>query len=182
MSLNQILPHLKYTLCFCVHDSDVLMLFRAKPPNQNLWNGVGGKIDYEKNETPFQANQREVYEETGIQLSSSSIRYCGPVTWSNNPAEMPIHGGMHVFIAELNNKPNFTIGAKNHEGVLAWHPISWVTQVHNSEVASNIPHFFQLMLTAPDSRRYHCKYLHDKLLSVEVLVDSNSISHNTPLT
>lgn len=39
-----------FTLCFLLHGEDVLMLHRRFPPNQGLWNGVGGHI--EPGETP----------------------------------------------------------------------------------------------------------------------------------
>ena len=55
---------LTHTLCFLTRADQVLMLHRRKPPNQGLWNGVGGKI--EAGETPLEGCLREVLEETGL--------------------------------------------------------------------------------------------------------------------
>ncbi len=49
---------LPYTICFCLHDDQVLMLYRSNPPNAGLWNGLGGKI--ETGETPLSNIHREV--------------------------------------------------------------------------------------------------------------------------
>ncbi|MDP6585179.1 MAG: NUDIX domain-containing protein, partial [Anaerolineales bacterium] len=53
-----------HTLCFITSNEKILMLLRYNPPNEGLWNGVGGRI--EKDETPLQACLREAHEETGI--------------------------------------------------------------------------------------------------------------------
>ena len=34
-----------YTLCFLTRGDHILMLHRRRPPNQGLWNGVGGRIE-----------------------------------------------------------------------------------------------------------------------------------------
>ena len=34
-----------YTLCFLTRRDEVLLLHRRQPPNQGLWNGVGGRIE-----------------------------------------------------------------------------------------------------------------------------------------
>jgi hypothetical protein len=39
------LPDLRYTLCFLTRGDQVLMLHRRRPPNQGLWNGVGGRLE-----------------------------------------------------------------------------------------------------------------------------------------
>ena len=49
--------NLRYTLIFLMRGGDILMLQRRKPPNQGLWNGIGGRI--EEGETPEQCALRE---------------------------------------------------------------------------------------------------------------------------
>ena len=55
---------LKFTVCFLFRNEDILMLLRNKPPNQGLWNGVGGHI--ELGESPYESCLREVKEEAGF--------------------------------------------------------------------------------------------------------------------
>ncbi len=70
---------LPYTICFCIQEERVLLLFRQRPPNAQHWNGLGGKIH--AGETPLACIQREVMEEAGIDLQlASELRYAGIVT------------------------------------------------------------------------------------------------------
>ncbi len=57
---------LPYTICFCLRDDLVLMLYRSNPPTAGLWNSLGGKI--ETGETPLSSIHREVIEEATIDL------------------------------------------------------------------------------------------------------------------
>ena len=50
------------------------MLHRRRPPNQGLWNGVGGRI--EAGEPPLAACLREVQEETGYRLATGASTAC----------------------------------------------------------------------------------------------------------
>lgn len=66
------------TLCYIKQDEKVLMLYRNKKAddmNQGKWIGVGGKL--EPGETPEECLLREVYEETGLRLTS--YKACGQV-------------------------------------------------------------------------------------------------------
>ena len=63
------------TLCYIEQDGKYLMLYRNKKKNdinEGKWIGIGGK--FEKNETPEQCLLREVYEETGLKLTSYRYR------------------------------------------------------------------------------------------------------------
>jgi len=62
---------LPYTICFCLRDDLVLMLYRSNPPTAGLWDGLGGKI--ETGETPLSSIQREVIEEATIDLRHDAI-------------------------------------------------------------------------------------------------------------
>lgn len=59
-------------LCFLERDQRFLLLHRRRPPNAGLWNAIGGKI--EPGEDPYTACTREVREETGLEISSPSLR------------------------------------------------------------------------------------------------------------
>ncbi len=65
-------------LCFLERDRRFLLLHRRRPPNAGLWNAIGGKV--EPGEDPFTACVREVREETGLEISSPSLRVLLVVT------------------------------------------------------------------------------------------------------
>ena len=100
------------TLCYIEHGDEYLMLHRVKKENdinRDKWIGLGGK--FEKDESPEECLLREVYEESGLRLTS--WRYRGIVTFVNTvcPTEY-----MHLFTAdEFEGK----IGACD-EGELEW--------------------------------------------------------------
>ena len=56
------------TLCFILNDDDILLMKRASHKRifPNRYNGVGGHI--ERDEDPYSGAQREVLEETGLQV------------------------------------------------------------------------------------------------------------------
>lgn len=59
------------TLCYIRQKDHILMLYRNKKPhdpNAGKWVGIGGK--FEPGETPDECLLREVYEETGLKLTS----------------------------------------------------------------------------------------------------------------
>ena len=59
------------TLCYIEKDGKYLMLYRNKKKNdlnEGKWIGIGGK--FEPGETPDDCLLREVYEETGLRLTS----------------------------------------------------------------------------------------------------------------
>lgn len=119
---------MSYTLCFLTRLDSVLMLRRRRPPNQGLWNGVGGRI--EPHESPLTGCLREVREETGFALRAA--RYAALVSWTGFEAP---DGSLHVFTAEAPaGEPTAC-----EEGELAWKPRDWV--LSSPEVVSNIHRF-----------------------------------------
>jgi 8-oxo-dGTP diphosphatase len=134
-----------FTLCFLFHDDRVLMLHRNFPPNQGLWNGVGGHI--EPGETPRQAVIREVKEETGYEIDAP--QFAGLLTWDG--FEIP-PGSIAIFTAQVPH-PNFIT---NHEGVLAWKPMEWACSA--PEVVDNIHVFLPKILTGEHPQHFHFSY------------------------
>jgi 8-oxo-dGTP diphosphatase len=123
--------HFRYTLIFITRSTDVLMIHRRNPPNQGLWNGVGGRL--EAGESPLAGALREVHEETGYKLPTA--RFVGVLTWEGH-TETP--GGLYIFAAEAPEgvEPHPTM---EEEGELAWKPRDWV--LHSNEVVNNIHDF-----------------------------------------
>ena len=84
------------TLCYIEREDAYLMLHRVKKKNdvnQDKWVGVGGK--FEQDESPEECALREIWEETG--LTVTSYRYRGIVTFVSDkwPTEY-----MHLFTAD----------------------------------------------------------------------------------
>lgn len=134
-----------FTLCFLLNGDDVLMLHRRFPPNQGLWNGVGGHI--EPGETPKQAVTREVAEETGYSVEDP--KFCGLLTWDG--FEIP-PGGIAIFTAEVPHREF----VNNHEGELAWQPRDWACT--SPDVVDNIHVFLPKILDGEGPRQYHFSY------------------------
>jgi 8-oxo-dGTP pyrophosphatase MutT (NUDIX family) len=134
-----------FTLCFLLHAENVLMLHRRFPPNQGLWNGVGGHI--EPGETPRQAVMREVAEETGYHIENP--QFAGLLTWEG--FEIP-PGAIAIFTAEVPH-PNFVT---NYEGNLAWKPRDWACM--SPEVVDNIHVFLPQILAGIGPLHYHFRY------------------------
>jgi 8-oxo-dGTP diphosphatase len=145
-----------YTICFCCYQQQVLMLYRTFPPNAQLWNGLGGKI--EGGETPLVSVQREMQEEAYVDLSEApSLFFAGITTWgpmSRGPVK-----GMYAFIAHLSQYQAERVRElTTPEGLIAWKPLAWVCGPNNRAVVSNIPHFLPPMLKAKTPYEYFCQY------------------------
>jgi 8-oxo-dGTP pyrophosphatase MutT (NUDIX family)/GNAT superfamily N-acetyltransferase len=137
-----------FTLCFLLHGDEVLMLHRRFPPNQGLWNGVGGHI--EPGETPQEAAVREIAEETGYQVDAP--QFAGLLTWEG--FEIP-PGAIAIFTANVDNRRFVT----NHEGDLAWRPRDWACTA--PEVVDNIHVFLPKILAGETPLHYHFCYQDD---------------------
>ena len=62
------------TLCYVKHNSQTLMVYRNKKPNdihRGKWNGLGGK--FESGESPEECVTREVLEESGLQIHNPKL-------------------------------------------------------------------------------------------------------------
>lgn len=100
------------TLCYIERGDEYLMLHRVKKKNdinKDKWIGLGGK--FEEDESPEECLLREVYEESGLTLTS--WRYRGIVTFVNTQCESEF---MHLFTADgFEGEP-----LDCNEGVLEW--------------------------------------------------------------
>ena len=102
------------TLVYIEHEGAYLMLLRNKKKvdiNKGKWIGVGGK--FEDGESPEECMLREVYEETGLELTEYRLR--GIVTFVSDRWQTEY---MHLFTAT-----GFTGELKAcDEGELRWIP------------------------------------------------------------
>jgi 8-oxo-dGTP diphosphatase len=101
------------TMCYIQHNNQTLLLHRIKKENdinEGKWIGVGGKV--EKGEDPFECIEREIKEETGIEIKDLKLH--GYVTFPSL-----YHGrdeGMFVYSCQY-----FQGNIKEcDEGVLQW--------------------------------------------------------------
>src|SRR5258708_896512 len=125
--------NLPYTICFCIDNNNVLMLYRNKAPNKNLWNGIGGKI--EPNENPEESIIREVKEEAGIDLkNTNALRFAGIVTWENTKRTETHTQGMYTYIAQCPIQSTNWNKKEINEGILEWKPLDWVLNKNNQTV------------------------------------------------
>jgi 8-oxo-dGTP diphosphatase len=149
------LPPIRYSLCFLTRPGQVLMLRRRYPPNQGLWNGVGGRI--EAGETPMANCLREVEEETGYRLESA--RFAGLLTWEG--FETPT-GGLALFTAEA---PAGECRA-NAEGELRWQPVEWACS--HPQVVGNLHIVLPHVLSGGAPRVDHFVYQDGEILRHDV--------------
>jgi 8-oxo-dGTP diphosphatase len=132
------------------------MLRRRRPPNQGLWNGVGGRI--EPAETPLAACLREVREETGFEIGHA--RFAGLVSWTG--FEVP-NGAFAVFTAEApGGEPT-----PCEEGELAWKPRAWV--LGSPQVVSNIHRYGAEVLAGLPPRWHRFAYRDGAIERYDVL-------------
>ena len=174
---------LAYTICFCRSGDRVLLLHRHRPPNAGRWNGVGGKLA--PGESSVACIRREVREETGIDLdTSSTLRFAGLVTWTVGADPTMPSSGMYAFVADLG--PHFPLWLDDRatpEGLLRWHPLAFVADHANAALVSNLPHFVPPMLAGADPVEYRCTYdgqrlirvTHHPLVAAEALAGANNI-------
>ena len=90
---------LNTTLCYIIRGDEVLMLHRVKKQkdiNKDKWIGVGGK--FEGTESPEECLLREVYEETGLTLTSWQCR--GVITFSTEDSGGVFGEFMYLFTAD----------------------------------------------------------------------------------
>lgn len=75
------LPYKIATLLYVFDDAErVLLLERAREPNQGLWSPPGGKLETATGESPWACACREAREELGLVLSPGDLHLAGIVS------------------------------------------------------------------------------------------------------
>ncbi|MBI4257088.1 8-oxo-dGTP diphosphatase [Candidatus Uhrbacteria bacterium] len=151
------ITNIPYTICFCKAGEKILMLHRNRPPNQFLWNGVGGKI--QEGETIEESLRREVLEETGLDVSHAlDVRFVGVVSWMGARDPSNENRGMYAYVADFPAMVATNGIQETDEGKLEWKPIPWMLDHSNTAIAENIPYFLPRMLTTCSPAEYRCVY------------------------
>jgi 8-oxo-dGTP diphosphatase len=140
-----------YTLCFLTRSDQVLLLRRNRPPNQGLWNGVGGRI--EAGETPLQSCLREVREETGYSLKEA--RFAGLLTWEGFEIA---DGGLYLFTALA--PPGEPEACS--EGRLEWKTRAWAAS--HPDVVDNLHYILPAVLNGASPQIYHFVYQNGQII------------------
>lgn len=150
----------KYTLGFLIQNDQVLMINRNKSPWMGSWNGLGGKINH--NETPRACIQREILEETNLDLDINQFIFKGYVTWDVFDA---LGTGLYIYIYYLDDHLKIETPTRVDEGIIDFKAIDWLCHLDNEGVAKNIPYFLPTILNKNDEKIYsfHCRF-ENKLL------------------
>lgn len=57
-----------------------LLIKRSKSPNKGCWSPIGGKLDQEMGESPYECARRETFEEIELQLSDGDLHCFGYIS------------------------------------------------------------------------------------------------------
>ncbi len=107
-----------YTICLVLKDDRILLQRRPKEPFINMWNAPGGKVEI--GETIEEACIREVYEETGLALTSTL--YLGYIGLQDS--EIFVYKS-YCCTEQIK---------QNYEGEICWFPLDFI-ETNKYEVA-----------------------------------------------
>lgn len=116
VGMNQSLPYRIAVLCYLFDEEGrVLLLHRRKPPNQDLYSPIGGKLEQAEGESPTACAQREIAEETGLAVGIDRLHLTGIVS------ETAYQGQTHwlMFLYEVIG-PVAVTARQFDEGRLEW--------------------------------------------------------------
>lgn len=145
------------TLCYIEQDNCYLMLHRIRKKNdanEGKWIGVGGH--FEEGESPEECLVREVYEETGLKLTSYRLR--GIITFVSDAWGSEY---MHLYTAD-GFEGDLAEAMKNcNEGVLKWIPKK---DIFNLALWEGDKIFLKLLLEKENIFSLKLEYRGDKLV------------------
>ncbi len=99
----------------------MLLLRRAKAPNQGLYSPIGGKLEMAVGESPYHCALREISEEIEVTLNLADIRLLGIVSETGYMGGPDKASAAHwlMFCFEI-IKPLDFAGREMNEGMLEW--------------------------------------------------------------
>jgi 8-oxo-dGTP pyrophosphatase MutT (NUDIX family) len=133
---HDFIPKFSIIMCICEYHDKILLLHRQKGKPQELtWGVPAGKV--ERDELPLTAAQRELFEETGIQVSQENFKYLLKI-YDRYPTT---DFGIDMFKLKLENQPAITINPREHI------TYTWVTltQVQKLDVIPDLNHALKLV-------------------------------------
>jgi 8-oxo-dGTP diphosphatase len=69
-----VLPYKISVLVFLENSAgELLLMLRAKQPNLGVWSPIGGKLEMDTGESPFDCAVRETIEETGFAVTATDL-------------------------------------------------------------------------------------------------------------
>ena len=116
------------TLIYVHHQGKVLMIHRRSKEglkadiHEGKWNGLGGKC--EQDESPLMAAQRELREESGLDLPLSQFKSAGVIQFPLFKPQRNEDWWVFLFWVELEALPQTPILQEIREGYLHWVSIS----------------------------------------------------------
>lgn len=111
------MPYRIAVLCYLFDEAGrTLLLHRVKPPNEELYSPIGGKLEQAIGESPTDCAVREIREEAGLTLTPADLHLTGIVS------EAAFLGQMHwlMFLYEV-TRPVVVEASTFDEGRLEWH-------------------------------------------------------------
>lgn len=103
-------PAFEIAICFCEYQGEILLLFRQDYDTEgNKWCLPGGSVHAD--ETPPQAMQRELREETGIDIATRQLNFFRKF-YISLPERDYIS---HVFYVNLKEKPDVVANVEEHK-------------------------------------------------------------------
>lgn len=121
------IPYRIAVLCYLFDDAGrLLLLHRVKPPNNDLYSPVGGKLEQDTGESPTMCAIREIKEETGIKVAHTDLHLTGIVSEEGFQAgDESMHWLMFLFevTRPVKIRGNRSNGEAHtfDEGTLEWH-------------------------------------------------------------
>jgi 8-oxo-dGTP diphosphatase len=90
LPMSSALPYKISVLVFLENRAgELLLMLRAKQPNLGVWSPIGGKLEMDTGESPFQCAVREIEEEVGLKVAESDLHLFAMI------AEKAYHGHNH---------------------------------------------------------------------------------------
>lgn len=85
------------TLVFPIKGNRILLGMKKVRHGQGKWNGFGGGVEF--GETPIQAAVRELFEESGLKVSESDLKFRGIIRFLF-PTKQKWNQDVHIYVLD----------------------------------------------------------------------------------